>query len=403
MPVNDLDFPTFSERALLEYSALLSRYRLLLFERLTGRLAESMESPGKTELAAAGARYLEQLLDDASLPKAFISTHIDHWATMQMLQQSTDPNVPDIVRTRLLDTLALTVSERETDPAYFAADRTNAHGSAEQDGLRIAFDASLFGVRGVSGCQEDQRAFARQLAEAYATITQIAPEITDWIGAVVPLVCWLGPCGSDGTSRSESYSPGGPIFLSSALTAWDLAENLVHETQHHRFHLWALAEPFASITSSRAEYVSPWRQDVRPLYGLHLGLHAFLMVNILRLRFGLAENPALIDRFAQTHASNLFAFGTIVDFDEPTALGRDYLQGCARVLSEHDTALSNHPSAGMVEAVLGRIGTQCERAEREFGGIRNTGPSLRNRQAAIALTRSLEDIHDENARFSLPR
>ena len=404
MPVNDLEFPSLSEAGQSEFFALLSRYRLTLFERLVSRLFSTIGAPGEAELDAMTARYLEQLLSGDSLPKSFVRAHIDNWATIQLLQQAANPGLASVNRARLFDELARTIRDRATDQVAMPA-RPPDVGTiqVDQPGLRIAFDAARFGVRSVCGNAKQEQDFARQLARASAIITRTAPEIADWIQVIVPLVCWLGPCASDGTSRSESYAPGGPIFLSSTTGDWELAENLVHETQHHRFHLWALSEPFASITSGKAEFVSPWRRDIRPLYGLHLGLHAFLLVNTLRLRFGLATTPTLLDRFAQTHASNLFAFRTIVSFDSPTQQGRDYLLTCAHALSEHDIEMDRLDGAAKVDAVLDRLGAHCERGQREFPGLRNASAEFRNRESIIALTKSLKDFHDEDSRLPLSR
>jgi HEXXH motif-containing protein len=213
------------------------------------------------------------------------------------------------------------------------------------------------------------------LVEAQSILAVDWPDVLDWVRELVPVVASLGT-GRDEVTRSVSYGPGGPILLSLATDALTHAEGIVHEIQHHRFHLWALERPLASLEVTERRFVSPYREDVRPLYGLHLGLHAFVAVNELRLRRLPASQPQM-RRLIHTHFSNLFAFRTVVDHDEANVTGARYLAELGRLLVAHHERVA--PAAGSAErrAIDATFEERCRRVEESEavpGGIANVDP-----------------------------
>ena len=70
----------------------------------------------------------------------------------------------------------------------------------------------------------------------------------------------------------------------------DLADDLLHETAHHRLHAWQETVRFSSLVEER-RYFSPWRRTLRPLNGILHGAYTFLFRAELLLR--LSRDAAL--------------------------------------------------------------------------------------------------------------
>ena len=66
-------------------------------------------------------------------------------------------------------------------------------------------------------------------------------------------------------------------------TLLDLADDLLHETAHHRLHAWQEVAAFARDDTEQ-RYFSPWRQGLRPLNGILHGTFTFLDRTELLLR-----------------------------------------------------------------------------------------------------------------------
>ena len=63
----------------------------------------------------------------------------------------------------------------------------------------------------------------------------------------------------------------------------DLADDLLHETAHHRLHAWQETMRF-SVPDEEHRYYSPWRRALRPLNGILHGTYTFLFRAELLLR-----------------------------------------------------------------------------------------------------------------------
>lgn len=217
---------------------------------------------------------------------------------------------------------------------------------SEPWGLPLVHDACALGADSRRRRREDEPAstpippLLDGLADAHAVLARLWPEVLDWVRALVPAFVDLGEPPHAATQRSESYGPGSPIFVSSAATALQLAESVVHELQHERLLLIADGRMFPRWANG-AGFVSPWRQDIRPLKGLYLAVHAFLAVNELRLRAleGSAPSRDQALQLLQTHCMNLFASRTFWEHDDPSPAGRRILAQWARALADQHRAL----------------------------------------------------------------
>jgi HEXXH motif-containing protein len=63
----------------------------------------------------------------------------------------------------------------------------------------------------------------------------------------------------------------------------DLADDLLHETAHHRLHAWQEAMEMIRDTEE-TRYYSPWRRSMRPIHGILHGTFTFLYRAELFLR-----------------------------------------------------------------------------------------------------------------------
>ena len=129
---------------------------------------------------------------------------------------------------------------------------------------------------------------ARRVARALSLVGRAWPEGREeilrrtWL--LVPLV-------EPGTvSYSHLARPGISYINVFRGTLLDLADDLLHETAHHRLHAW---QEVAAFTRDDTEqrYFSPWRQGLRPLNGILHGTFTFLDRTELLLRASGAQLP----------------------------------------------------------------------------------------------------------------
>jgi hypothetical protein len=128
------------------------------------------------------------------------------------------------------------------------------------------------------------RGLAKRLAGALQLVDRAWPaageEIRRRTWLVVPLV-------EPGTvSYSLLARPGISyinVFRGSLL---DLADDLLHETAHHRLHAWQEVAALARPGGDPPSFYSPWRRALRPLNGILHGTYTFLFRAELFLRIG---------------------------------------------------------------------------------------------------------------------
>jgi hypothetical protein len=246
---------------------------------------------------------------------------------------------------------------------------------------------------GVPGDGEGPAAgdFAEKLAAAHEVVNRLWPEVPAWVRALVPAVASLG--GASPPGRSEGYDAGGPIYLSPRTEVWDLAESMVHELQHHRFKLWARAVHLPSLTDQRYVFLSPYRADPRRLFGVHLGLHAFVTVNELRYRAGQlglgGEREAR--SFLKTHFCNLFAWRTVATHEGDGEAVRHYLAGLAERLLVHGE-VAERLIGGEEQARLDQhFARRCAERAADGGPLVNGNERHRDWGETIAL---VEQVHE---------
>jgi HEXXH motif-containing protein len=172
---------------------------------------------------------------------------------------------------------------------------------------------------------------------AHRILAELWPEVLTWADILLPALVDMGGPENKTVRCSASYGARTPIFLSRVGHPFEHAEDLVHELQHERLYLLLDSRDFGLWNDERQLFVSPYRTDLRPLQGVLLGLHSFLAVDRLRL-LAMERRPELFlsewrFQLIKSHRSNLLAFLTLHDFEQPTATGRRLLAAIARELS----------------------------------------------------------------------
>jgi len=114
-----------------------------------------------------------------------------------------------------------------------------------------------------------------------------------WAGEEVRRRSWMVvPLVEPGTvSYSQLARPGISYINVLRGTILDLADDLLHETAHHRLHARQELGPLIRDDGD-PRYTSPWRQGLRPLNGILHGAYTFLFRAELFLRL-LRGEPAL--------------------------------------------------------------------------------------------------------------
>ena len=227
------------------------------------------------------------------------------------------------------------------------------------------------------------------LRDAYTLIFEVWPEVVPWARMLVPAFVDAGTT-APGIRRSGTRGAVSPIFLSRVPEPLMHAEDVVHELQHIRFHL--LVDPaliFSSYADADPSYVSPVRTDPRPLWGLHLALHAFVAVNELRLRLrhaGAVPAEQVSAQLFKSHCDNLMTFQTILDFDDLAPAGRVYFAEVARALSRQHDLIEPGVPAEYRQRVDDRLERHCQRVLRANSRAKNA--SSRYRQWPEIVTRA---------------
>lgn len=325
--------PPVDEAASAWICGQLRTYRARLLRQLLGTaLPRFLGSLGPDE--APVGHYLEWLCACWSDDPEQFWRHADHWAPTFFLSRLAQAATPGErhAAARCLANLA--------GPGAGSTPPGSLQPPDNGQGLPMSvFERSdVLGVAADAGDPSGVPPFAVSVAAAFATIERLWPELSSWVVALTPAVASLGVPATPDLTRSQSYGPGCPIFLSQVRDPFRHAEDLLHEVQHHRFQLWALDHPLPGLLDEGRRFVSPYRADIRPLSGLHLGLHAFVTVNELRLRAMAAGDAGVVRRRAllRMHYSNLFAFATITEHEVCGDEGRRYLAAVAERLADHD-------------------------------------------------------------------
>ena len=122
---------------------------------------------------------------------------------------------------------------------------------------------------------------AERAADALSLVERAWPEA----GAEIRRRTWLlVPLVEPGTvSYSHLARPGISYINVFRGTLLDLADDLLHETAHHRLHAWQEVEAFTRDDGEQG-YFSPWRQGLRPLNGILHGTYTFLDRSELLIR-----------------------------------------------------------------------------------------------------------------------
>jgi HEXXH motif-containing protein len=183
---------------------------------------------------------------------------------------------------------------------------------------------------------------SRSLAEAHEILQMVLPQALPWVDTLIPAFVRVESTGKPGLRLSGSFGPSSPIYLSEVSDSFLHAEDILHELQHERFLLYLSKEQcFGTWDDEQHVFVSPYREDPRPLRGLHLGLHALIAVNEFRLRSlkTIPLTPARIRDMAVVHRKNLFAAMSVLQNDTPTLAGESYLSEMVNFLTGHDEAI----------------------------------------------------------------
>src|SRR6266513_2334387 len=163
------------------------------------------------------------------------------------------------------------------------------------------------------------------------------PDVIPWATALVPAVADMGRRDSGAARLSGSFAPGEPIYLTQVTNPLFHAEDLIHEVQHLRFALTVPAgQWFGRWNEEGDKFISPYRPDLRPIAGIHLGLHAFVAVTEFGLRA--IKEPTLghvgLNWLYDTHLRNLFAFHTIANHERLSGEGKSYYRKTGCVLAD---------------------------------------------------------------------
>lgn len=217
------------------------------------------------------------------------------------------------------------------------------------------------------------------LTKAQELIKRLWPEALEWAHTLVPAFVDLGTPQVN-FRLSLSYEPGSPIFMSKVNNYLLHAEDLVHEIQHHRLHLFASPDHFKSWMDLRQVYISPYRTDPRHLRGLILGVHAFLTVNELRFRRlndGERGSQSLLMAMAETHYENLYAFRTVMEHEEFDDLGRELFKQMAHTIAEHHSVVRPFLTPERERAIEETISEHIAGVQEQAAELRNVAPLYR--------------------------
>jgi len=225
-------------------------------------------------------------------------------------------------------TLPAAPTELESDPAAMTAGRVGRLPTwqarpvepATAD-IRDAF--ALF--RPVTDAGDRSQVLHAQ-CEAQQLLQSVWPETAEsveiWLRGWMPLACRDGA-----RSHSSPRLPG--IILTSATDLYQAADLLCHETAHMRLGA-ALAHDPLLHNGLTTGFPSPWRSDSRPLYGLLLGVHAFLDVcrfhqRVIDTQPGHPQSDISATIASRQAGHVKSAWATLAAVADPTPLGQTLL------------------------------------------------------------------------------
>ncbi|MEV5877554.1 HEXXH motif-containing putative peptide modification protein [Streptomyces sp. NPDC052101] len=179
-------------------------------------------------------------------------------------------------------------------------------------------------------------AWAARWRAARALLTEADPARAAETGSVLRAVVPLAPSGRPGGPVMSATLRAAPGALLSQLPedAGDLAETLVHETQHTK--LATLHELVPLYRPGGARYRVGWRPDPRPVPGVLQGVYAHLALADLWRRAG---NGPRLGHGWRDRAERLFdtrwdqvgqALSILRESDELTCAGREFVQEMER-------------------------------------------------------------------------
>ncbi|MDX3659891.1 HEXXH motif-containing putative peptide modification protein [Streptomyces sp. ID05-26A] len=150
---------------------------------------------------------------------------------------------------------------------------------------------------------------------------QVAAEFAAAVGVLTPL-----RSSRRGVNSATVADAFGCVFLSLGHDVKAVAVTLAHELQHQK--LVVLMDLFALVEADTgARFYAPWREDPRPLAGLLHGVYAHLGVAGFHRRAGQETD------FARWRAAALTAATSMLESDDLTVLGRDFVMGMVSVLT----------------------------------------------------------------------
>jgi HEXXH motif-containing protein len=198
---------------------------------------------------------------------------------------------------------------------------------------------------------------ADSLSKAHDAIAAVWPDVIPWARALVPAVADMGRRDPRAARLSGSFAPGEPIYLTQVTNPLFHAEDLIHEVQHLRFALTVPAEEWFGRWHEEGEiFISPYRPDLRPLAGIHVGLHAFVAVTEFGLRtINQPRGQVALSWLYDTHLRNLFAFHTIAKHEKLSSEGRSYYREVGCVLANQHRRIKAMVRLAQREQILSSL------------------------------------------------
>lgn len=180
--------------------------------------------------------------------------------------------------------------------------------------------------------------WAASLNEAIGLIESAAPglvrEMTSFDVRVIPVGY------GDERHCSASYREAvGCVYLTLHPSTLMMAQALIHEFQHNKLNLASYGDPILH-NAFHPLYASPVRPDPRPLWGVLLAAHAFLVVAVFyrRLReqrHPLALKPEFEKELLEIDLKNRQAMEVLREHADWTPFGRELMAGLEELNSKH--------------------------------------------------------------------
>jgi HEXXH motif-containing protein len=168
---------------------------------------------------------------------------------------------------------------------------------------------TTFGYRtdedAIDGASTVEPESARHLRNGLRLLDESSPDYAVWVRGAVR---YVAPLVRQGTNVASWSSLHYPSLVSQTLfdSPLDMAETLVHEASHQRYHLLDSVMPLLKPGGDQEMYWSPIKQCLRPLPMLLLAFHAF--GNIALLFHDLRRHEGLDESAFAYHMSDLRAW-----------------------------------------------------------------------------------------------